>query len=87
MLRILSCESFCWLMWGSLVIILTAQGETSVVKAWHLRPSLIWKDGKWVEWFSVRNDCSFHEVLSLDEFHALFSLIAKTSLLILFLFY
>ncbi|ONI06562.1 hypothetical protein PRUPE_5G068000 [Prunus persica] len=38
-----------------------AQGEKSVVKAWHLRPSLIWKDGEWVEWFSVRNDCVSHE--------------------------
>ncbi|CAJ2664031.1 unnamed protein product [Trifolium pratense] len=26
-----------------------ASGETSVVGAWHLRPSLIWNDGKWVE--------------------------------------
>ncbi|MCI18473.1 serine-rich adhesin for platelets-like, partial [Trifolium medium] len=24
-------------------------GETSVVGAWHLRLSLIWNDGKWVE--------------------------------------
>ncbi|XP_050871446.1 uncharacterized protein LOC127074188 isoform X3 [Lathyrus oleraceus] len=26
-----------------------ASGETSVVEAWYLRPSLIWNDGKWVE--------------------------------------
>jgi hypothetical protein len=26
-----------------------AEGETSVVKAWHLRPTLIWKDGEWIE--------------------------------------
>ncbi|XP_050378980.1 uncharacterized protein LOC126796248 isoform X2 [Argentina anserina] len=38
-----------------------AQGETSFVKAWHLRPSLIWKDGKWVEWSSVQNDGSSME--------------------------
>ncbi|PRQ18219.1 putative Agenet-like domain-containing protein [Rosa chinensis] len=38
-----------------------AQGETSHVKAWHLRPSLIWKDGEWVEWSSVRNDGSSME--------------------------
>ncbi|KAK8687548.1 hypothetical protein V6N13_086356 [Hibiscus sabdariffa] len=29
-----------------------AQGETSVVKAWLLRPSLVWKNGNWVEWSS-----------------------------------
>ncbi|KAE8730687.1 G2484-1 protein [Hibiscus syriacus] len=28
------------------------QGETSVVKAWLLRPSLVWKNGNWVEWSS-----------------------------------
>lgn len=37
-----------------------AQGETSVVRAWHLRPSLIWKDGTWVEW-SRGDKFSFHE--------------------------
>ncbi|XP_020534267.1 uncharacterized protein LOC105632277 isoform X2 [Jatropha curcas] len=26
-----------------------AQGETSVLKSWDLRPSLIWKDGEWIE--------------------------------------
>uniref|UniRef100_A0A2P2M6W7 Uncharacterized protein LOC105632277 isoform X1 n=2 Tax=Rhizophora mucronata TaxID=61149 RepID=A0A2P2M6W7_RHIMU len=31
-----------------------AQGETSVVKAWHLRSSLVWKDGEWIEWSSSR---------------------------------
>ncbi|KAL5817586.1 hypothetical protein ACOSQ3_025964 [Xanthoceras sorbifolium] len=29
-----------------------AQGETAAIRAWHLRPSLIWKDGEWVEWSS-----------------------------------
>nr|XP_004299428.2 PREDICTED: uncharacterized protein LOC101301199 isoform X1 [Fragaria vesca subsp. vesca]XP_011464407.1 PREDICTED: uncharacterized protein LOC101301199 isoform X1 [Fragaria vesca subsp. vesca] len=38
-----------------------AQGETSHVKAWHLRPSLIWKDGKWVEWSSLQNNGSSME--------------------------
>ncbi|KAK4434969.1 hypothetical protein Salat_0659900 [Sesamum alatum] len=27
-----------------------AKGETSLVKVWHLRPTLIWSDGQWVEW-------------------------------------
>ncbi|KAJ8775209.1 hypothetical protein K2173_020213 [Erythroxylum novogranatense] len=31
-----------------------AQNETSVVRAWHLRSSLIWKDGEWIEWSSLR---------------------------------
>ncbi|KAJ6706141.1 AGENET DOMAIN-CONTAINING PROTEIN-RELATED [Salix purpurea] len=30
------------------------QGETSVVKAWHLRPSLLWEDEEWVEWSGSR---------------------------------
>ncbi|CAN1195454.1 hypothetical protein LINPERHAP2_LOCUS43095 [Linum perenne] len=30
------------------------QGETSTVKAWHLRPSLLWKDGEWIEWSNSR---------------------------------
>ncbi|XP_009400640.2 uncharacterized protein LOC103984704 isoform X2 [Musa acuminata AAA Group] len=27
-----------------------AGGSSSIVRAWNLRPSLIWKDGQWVEW-------------------------------------
>ncbi|KAF5755249.1 putative transcription factor interactor and regulator C3H-WRC/GRF family [Helianthus annuus] len=27
-----------------------AQGETSIVRSWHVRPTLIWKDRKWIEW-------------------------------------
>ncbi|KAJ6711785.1 hypothetical protein OIU79_008083 [Salix purpurea] len=27
-----------------------AQGETSVVRAWHLRSSLLWENGEWIEW-------------------------------------
>ncbi|XP_040989430.1 uncharacterized protein LOC121236967 isoform X1 [Juglans microcarpa x Juglans regia] len=39
-----------------------AHGETSVVRAWHLRPSFIWKDGEWVEWSNLReNVCTSHE--------------------------
>ncbi|KAH1157371.1 hypothetical protein AAZX31_11G033300 [Glycine max] len=39
-----------------------ASGETLVVRAWHLRPSLIWKDGKWIESYKVgTNDSSTHE--------------------------
>ncbi|TYH41922.1 hypothetical protein ES332_D11G027900v1 [Gossypium tomentosum] len=46
----------------SFTIHFPAQGETSVVKAWLLRPSLMWKDGNWVEWSSCGdNDGSSHE--------------------------
>ncbi|XP_073055785.1 protein SWOLLEN 1-like isoform X3 [Primulina eburnea] len=27
-----------------------AQGETLDVKVWHLRPTVIWVDGQWIEW-------------------------------------
>ncbi|KAJ8754815.1 hypothetical protein K2173_012739 [Erythroxylum novogranatense] len=32
-----------------------AQSETSLVRAWHLRSSLMWKDGEWIEWSSLRD--------------------------------
>ncbi|KAL2545270.1 Uncharacterized protein Fot_14503 [Forsythia ovata] len=35
-----------------------AQRETSIVKAWHLRPTLIWSDGQWTEWSRRMQDCS-----------------------------
>ncbi|XP_039121949.1 uncharacterized protein LOC120258555 isoform X3 [Dioscorea cayenensis subsp. rotundata] len=27
-----------------------AGGDSSIVRAWNLRPSLIWKDGQWTQW-------------------------------------
>ncbi|GMJ06117.1 hypothetical protein HRI_004280700 [Hibiscus trionum] len=46
----------------SFTIHFPAQGETSVVKAWLLRPSLMWKEGSWVEWSSsLDNNESSHE--------------------------
>ncbi|GLT49165.1 hypothetical protein SLA2020_227430 [Shorea laevis] len=52
----------------SLTVNFPAQGETSVVKAWHLRPSQIWKDGNWVGWSSsVDNNFSTHEGDSPQE--------------------
>ncbi|XP_056852946.1 uncharacterized protein LOC130502219, partial [Raphanus sativus] len=39
-----------------------AQGETLTIKAWNLRPSLLWKDGKWIEYSTSReNISSSHE--------------------------
>ncbi|XP_044476340.1 uncharacterized protein LOC123203916 isoform X2 [Mangifera indica] len=38
------------------------QGETETLRAWNLRPSLIWKDGEWVEWStSPENNQASHE--------------------------
>ncbi|KAJ0105601.1 hypothetical protein Patl1_18472 [Pistacia atlantica] len=38
------------------------QGETSTLRAWNLRPSLIWRDGEWVEWSaSTENNRASHE--------------------------
>ncbi|XP_010440022.1 PREDICTED: uncharacterized protein LOC104723369 isoform X1 [Camelina sativa] len=39
-----------------------AQGDTLTIKAWNLRPSLEWKDGKWIECSSLgENISSSHE--------------------------
>ncbi|XP_022153987.1 uncharacterized protein LOC111021360 isoform X2 [Momordica charantia] len=44
-----------------------ARGETSTIKAWNLRPSLIWKDGEWFEFSgSYVNDYS-HEIVVPQE--------------------
>ncbi|TKY55458.1 Tudor, plant [Spatholobus suberectus] len=46
----------------TLTVHFPVSGETSVVRAWHLRPSLIWKDGKWIESPKVgANDSFTHE--------------------------
>ncbi|KNA20811.1 hypothetical protein SOVF_049010 isoform B [Spinacia oleracea] len=38
----------------TLKVHIPAQGETPTVRAWNLRASLSWIDGKWVEWSSSR---------------------------------
>ncbi|XP_059645653.1 uncharacterized protein LOC132287151 [Cornus florida] len=38
----------------ALTIRFPAEGQTSVVRAWHLRPTLIWNDGEWIEWSSFK---------------------------------
>ncbi|XP_019446089.1 PREDICTED: uncharacterized protein LOC109349651 isoform X3 [Lupinus angustifolius] len=46
----------------ALTVHFPASGETSVVRAWHLRPSLIWKNGKWIEPSRMEaNSSSTHE--------------------------
>ncbi|KAL6956668.1 hypothetical protein U1Q18_048221 [Sarracenia purpurea var. burkii] len=39
----------------ALTVHFPAEGERSVVRAWHLRPTLIWKNGEWIEWSSSRD--------------------------------
>ncbi|KAL4565659.1 hypothetical protein LXL04_029762 [Taraxacum kok-saghyz] len=38
----------------SLSVQFPAQGKTSVVRSWHVRPTLVYKDGKWIEWSSSK---------------------------------
>lgn len=45
----------------SLTVHFPAQGETSVLRAWCLRPSLTWKEGKWVEWSSLDQNKHFSQ--------------------------
>ncbi|KAF9615921.1 hypothetical protein IFM89_027167 [Coptis chinensis] len=46
----------------NLTVHFPVKGDTSVVRAWDLRPSLIWENGKWTEWCcSMEKNC-----LSLD---------------------
>ncbi|CAK9181921.1 unnamed protein product [Ilex paraguariensis] len=42
----------------TLTVHYSAEGETSIVRVWHLRPTLIWKGGEWIEWSVLREDCS-----------------------------
>lgn len=38
----------------SLTVQFPAQGKTSIVRSWHVRPTLVWKDDKWIEWSSLK---------------------------------
>eukprot|EP00268_Persea_americana_P064883 TRINITY_DN858_c0_g5_i3.p1 TRINITY_DN858_c0_g5~~TRINITY_DN858_c0_g5_i3.p1 ORF type:complete len:2953 (+),score=716.13 TRINITY_DN858_c0_g5_i3:281-9139(+) len=49
-----------------LTIYFPADGDSSIIRAWNLRPSLLWKDGQWMEW-SRENYCSPHEVDTPEE--------------------
>ncbi|KAI3689697.1 hypothetical protein L2E82_47663 [Cichorium intybus] len=42
----------------SLTVQFPAQGKKSVVRSWHVRPSLIWKDDKWIEWSTLKGSRS-----------------------------
>lgn len=51
-----------------LMVTFAAHGQTSVVKAWQLRPSLIWEDGEWIEWSCTgKKEQSHLEVLILPS--------------------
>lgn len=38
------------------------QGKSLVVGEWDLRPSLVWKNGSWVEWVRVKESSEFSKV-------------------------
>ncbi|XP_058086710.1 uncharacterized protein LOC131233892 [Magnolia sinica] len=38
-----------------LTIHFPAEGDASIVRSWNLRPSLVWKDGHWIEWSRENN--------------------------------
>ncbi|XP_020263545.1 uncharacterized protein LOC109839500 isoform X3 [Asparagus officinalis] len=39
-----------------LTVYFPAGGDSSLVRAWDLRPSLTWKDGQWIEWSRAKED-------------------------------
>ncbi|KAG7015717.1 hypothetical protein SDJN02_23354 [Cucurbita argyrosperma subsp. argyrosperma] len=43
------------------------RGETSTIKAWNLRPSLIWKDGEWFELSGSHVNDYSHEIVVPQE--------------------
>lgn len=45
----------------SVTVHFPAHGETSVIRTWQLRPSLMWKDGEWIEWSSMRENVQTHK--------------------------
>ncbi|KAI3687222.1 hypothetical protein L1987_80916 [Smallanthus sonchifolius] len=42
----------------SVTVQFPAQGEISVVRSWFVRPSLTWKDGKWIMWHTSEKHLS-----------------------------
>ncbi|KAL3818221.1 hypothetical protein ACJIZ3_004126 [Penstemon smallii] len=40
----------------TLTVHFPAQGEMLTVKVWHLRPTVIWSDGQWIEWRRSEQD-------------------------------
>ncbi|KVH95523.1 Agenet-like domain-containing protein [Cynara cardunculus var. scolymus] len=42
----------------SIAVQFPALGETLVVRSWHIRPTLVWKDKKWIEWSSLKGGCA-----------------------------
>lgn len=46
-----------------IVIFAAAQGETSTVRAWNLRASRSWIDGKWIEYSTSRGQNTSEQVI------------------------
>ncbi|PWA57180.1 Agenet-like domain-containing protein [Artemisia annua] len=51
----------------SLTVKFPANGETSIVRSWHVRPAHIWKDGKWIEWSSLKGCRSSEDDAPLEK--------------------
>lgn len=44
------------------LIVSAVQGDMLAAKVWHLRPSLMWTDGEWIEWCRPGQDGT-HKVI------------------------
>ncbi|XP_017234769.1 uncharacterized protein LOC108208756 isoform X2 [Daucus carota subsp. sativus] len=51
----------------TLTIDIPALGDTSIARAWHLRRTLTWLDGKWTEWSSPRQHSPSQENLPQEK--------------------
>ncbi|KAM0934300.1 putative Agenet-like domain-containing protein [Dioscorea sansibarensis] len=62
----------------NLTVHFPAGGDTLTLKAWNLRPSLVWKDGQWTQWVRLRDvscqpyegDTPFEKRPKLSRFEA-----------------
>ncbi|KAM7531100.1 hypothetical protein LguiB_034510 [Lonicera macranthoides] len=47
----------------TLTVHFPVKGETLVVRSWDLRPTLLWKDGEWIEWPRSKGDAPLEKRL------------------------
>ncbi|CAL9093002.1 unnamed protein product [Musa textilis] len=57
---------------SKLTVYFPAGGDSSIVRSWNLRPSLIWKDGQWIEWSQAkeRGDTPYGKRAKLGQFNS-----------------
>nr|XP_009400686.1 PREDICTED: uncharacterized protein LOC103984852 isoform X1 [Musa acuminata subsp. malaccensis]XP_018681961.1 PREDICTED: uncharacterized protein LOC103984852 isoform X1 [Musa acuminata subsp. malaccensis] len=57
---------------SKLTVHFPAGGDSSIVRSWNLRPSLIWKDGQWIEWSQAkeRGDTPYGKHAKLGHFNS-----------------